>query len=297
MDEIDTKTNGYVSIEVLNSNEIQEWNVNEIEAGNEEIILEIDKVNDNNNEQNIIARRSYSISEFVNLTNVLKKRSASDPLFKVENLHENDLQINVSVDPPSPYPIYTRKSFLKTVFEDQDDRTTYCRICLENHSPMICSSVLGCESSHYFCNPCLKSWCAAQINDGIVSIKCPTFGCDAIFLNQQIQSLVDSETFIKYNLFTIMKKNPSFRSCPKCEVGTISGTDEKPNIICDKCNYQYCYIHNNSHPNLTCAEYYKSLSSQIKRELKASIKLVQNTTKKCPWCQSPTEKISGCNHM
>ena len=123
--------------------------------------------------------------------------------------------------------------------------------------------------------------------------------CKSLFTSLEIKCLVSNEYYEKYKRFKAIKENPNFRECPKCQSVSLSGSDIQPIIICIQCNYQFCFIHDDAHPNNNCIEYTNNLSNRIRKELNETELSVKKTTKICPNnnCNAPTEKNGGCNHM
>ena len=175
--------------------------------------------------------------------------------------------------------------------------TEYCWICLENQPVSKMQHATDCLEKHLFCETCLKSWCTSQIIDGVIHIKCPYSNCKCYFTNNNVCSLVDESIYQKYQRFQTLKLNPNYRECSLCFEIDSTGSIEKPWMICKKCNHQYCYVHDNAHPNHSCSEYLNNLNIQIRNEIKASDQLIHRITKFCPECKAPTEKNGGCNHM
>mmetsp|Transcript_12605 Transcript_12605/g.29433 ORF Transcript_12605/g.29433 Transcript_12605/m.29433 type:complete len:158 (-) Transcript_12605:428-901(-) len=59
------------------------------------------------------------------------------------------------------------------------------------------------------------------------------------------------------------------------------------------CKRQFCFVHNDAHPDRTCKDYTRILRTQEK----PSEHWKQRNAKKCPGCKTPIEKNEGCNHM
>ena len=99
-----------------------------------------------------------------------------------------------------------------------------------------------------------------------------------------------------------MSAIPNFRWClnPKCESGQIheSGLDE-PIFTCASCKFRSCTKHNQPwHEGETCDQFdYRKSGKKHRDEEAASEKLIAETTKKCPKCDSNIEKNEGCDHM
>ena len=168
----------------------------------------------------------------------------------------------------------------------------YCKICLENNSRSEMFTYISCESHHEFCLSCMKSYTAAQINDGIVIHPCPLIGeCNGHATESEIKQLVDDEMFTKFIRFQALKSDPDIRECPEC-LAQQRGNSRSPIMKCS-CGATFCFFHSNAHPNSTCQEYAKRTRSTDK----ASNRLVHRIAKSCPLCGTDIEKDGGCNHM
>lgn len=171
-----------------------------------------------------------------------------------------------------------------------------CRICLENHAISDAFSLTKCVARHRYCKESIGTFLSCQINDGVLTVRCPGYGvdaCSAVFTAEDIQQLVDSASYSKYLRFTEMKNNPNMRECPKCSHPSKDGSESNLTITCSACGEVFCYLHANAHPHTTCAAYVKSIA---KNEMK-SLKKIKAFAKQCPQCKADTEKSGGCNHM
>lgn len=115
--------------------------------------------------------------------------------------------------------------------------------------------------------------------------------------DEELQTLVDVETFAKYLRFRKVKSDPTYRECTKCgeQVSKAeSGSIESNLLTCLKCGKESCYFHGDAHSVAeSCSEY----ANRINLVERQSTALMEKTCKKCPRCMVDTEKAGGCNHM
>lgn len=108
--------------------------------------------------------------------------------------------------------------------------------------------------------------------------------------NDDVMAMVDDETFEKQLKFSLMKENRDYRECPKAGCHNMMlGNKKEPVMVCDKCGTNFCFFHNDAHPNKSCWQY---AWQSRKAEIAAKRKIVW-TTKACPGCGAPTEKMGG----
>ncbi|CAM9216983.1 unnamed protein product [Ectocarpus fasciculatus] len=62
---------------------------------------------------------------------------------------------------------------------------------------------------------------------------------------------------------------------------------------CGECGHVFCYEHGGAHEGRTCAEYVEATADETNR----TMAVIGRMTKPCPGCQTPVEKLGGCNQM
>ena len=172
----------------------------------------------------------------------------------------------------------------------------YCNVCMENVAISLSFTPKNCIKKHQFCKDCVESYFTHEIQEGNVeNISCPLIGstqCGGVIEESEIKSIVTREIHQRYLRLNEIKRNQNARECPSCSHIQI-GDGSHPNMTCDKCQTQYCFIHANAHPNEACHDYIKRTC----REEKKNQRYIQRMAKECPNCKAPTEKSGGCNHM
>ena len=181
-----------------------------------------------------------------------------------------------------------------------------CEICLEKFNNIKNNNYIQLKiCGHYFCVECLKMQIVNDIkflkNLPIKCVKCNTF-----ISNNDIFELFIDETedynYISRNLINLfMLKNKNFNWCPNYRQNCLyiynkSNYQGKNLITCPNCNVKICLICDqiieiNKEHNKNCRK--KILSKLTKEDRNWLIK----NSKNCPICNSPYEKINGCNHM
>jgi hypothetical protein len=187
--------------------------------------------------------------------------------------------------------------------------TFYCGICLENQAvgDMFEASSCDQKQSHKFCRDCVEGYVISQVKSAATIVSCPGFQpkCKGVFQTEEIRDIVqnsgDGDVAAKFERFLAMSKSENFRECPRaladgsglCNHPCTTATILSPKIICEKCEYEYCFIHANAHPNEDCRVY----SARVLKEEQTNQKFIDETTKHCPSCDVATYKNGGCNHM
>lgn len=187
--------------------------------------------------------------------------------------------------------------------------TFYCGICLENQAVGDMFEVSSCDQkqSHKFCTDCVEGFVISQVNSAATIVSCPGFqpGCNGVIETDAIRAVVqrsgDDTLTAKFERFLAMSKSENFRECPRaladgsglCNHPCTTATVLNPKIVCQKCEYEYCFIHSNAHPEEQCEVY----SKRVLKEEQTNQKFIDDTTKHCPACHAATYKNGGCNHM
>ena len=184
-----------------------------------------------------------------------------------------------------------------------------CRICYCNDQEDL-AICLPC--GHRWHKDCLMGLIKNKVADAQLKILCPNIdedaseqqlltnaadvGCTELISREVIWRLADDlgDTDVKdaYIRFEALNNNPNVRECPECGHRQ-EGSAQDPRMTCQKCHSEYCYHHANAHVGSSCRDYERT---QRKQNAEAE-KWVRGHTLRCPWCQKPTSKQGGCNHM
>ena len=120
--------------------------------------------------------------------------------------------------------------------------------------------------------------------------------CGVTMQLHDVQQLCLPDVVAKYERFAAMLADPNNRDCPNPQGCTHRqiGSASSPQMICAKCQYEYCYEHSNAHPNNDCQWYERKIRAEVMKTKQA---VQAMGTRPCPYCKVDTLKNSGCNHM
>jgi len=177
--------------------------------------------------------------------------------------------------------------------------TFQCRVCFEDHSREFVAQIPGCD--HCFCRDCILAHVVSQIDAHRYPIFCPLCSADrrnrnpVALSNEFVQDLGLSEQ--QFTRFVEMEM-ASFslplhcRSCDKTFFVDREEFNEATLIECPLpgCNSTWCKACNRVVDNRGSPH-----SCDGSAELNHLMR--QEGWKNCPGCQTPIEKINGCNHM
>ncbi|EMD40862.1 hypothetical protein CERSUDRAFT_71120 [Gelatoporia subvermispora B] len=186
-------------------------------------------------------------------------------------------------------------SWLKTEVPEGFD----CGICFEKYRKDAIATVPGCE--HAFCRECLRQFVTTTVEQRRYPIACPiciagrekadTGVIDGIL----VQDLGLTEE--KYAIFIEMQlaKFSVIVHCRRCQNSTFVDKPEYEAhqiITCPlrQCGYTWCKA---------CSQAIEIGGPQHSCDGSSELKhlMDQRGWKHCPGCQTPAEKIDGCNHM
>ncbi|CAG5086403.1 Oidioi.mRNA.OKI2018_I69.PAR.g11201.t1.cds [Oikopleura dioica] len=156
---------------------------------------------------------------------------------------------------------------------------------------------------HVTCLPCYERYAehsikerkspALSFNSSGVMLACPA--CHSVpdkTWKPQILRLFGDEIYDLYGTMStefFLSKQENRLFCPKQSCGSVFLVETKEGgiITCPVCYYQFCANCNEEAHQGECSN---APSNDNSKSLIAKMK-------KCPDCQTPAEKISGCNHM
>ncbi|CAM9190792.1 unnamed protein product [Ectocarpus sp. 6 AP-2014] len=120
-------------------------------------------------------------------------------------------------------------------------------------------------------------------------------GCGAVISPSDIKDLIktDATTQRKYARFLFSREHKTARECPRCANLSVGDPSVSLEMRCGECGYVFCYEHGGAHQGKTCAEYVEATADETNR----TMALIGRITKPCPGCQTPVEKLGGCNQM
>lgn len=189
-----------------------------------------------------------------------------------------------------------------------------CNICYEE-LPGSRFTVLHC--GHYFCSSCLQSQLQISITEGHVeSIRCADVDCRDMLEPHEVQILVDTDMFERWQDITLNKflsAMPDAAYCPRCSSVSIEDSEDN-SADCPKCFFVFCTLcEEGRHPGIECvgpetkleilrkkaAGGGRSAIADLRRKEQEYQSLIEirKTSKSCPACGMAIHKVQGCNKM
>ncbi|BAF25568.1 Os09g0513800, partial [Oryza sativa Japonica Group] len=174
-----------------------------------------------------------------------------------------------------------------------------CGICFEGCAANAMSCA-GC--SHFYCHECWEGYISAAVNDGpgCLVLQCPEPSCDAIVLEDMINSLTKDEDKVKYARFVLWSYigvNNKIKWCPApdCTCAVEFLGDGNYDVSC-KCKFSFCWnCAEEAHRPVSCDTVSKwILKNSAESE---NMNWILAYSKPCPKCKRPIEKNQGCMHM
>lgn len=262
-------------------------------------------------EVSISYTNSYNINELLSF--MIKGEQGWDHEFIRNNYKANETnRCEICKDPaeehatfvvPPPISTQNRQEEIKSIqdrlsilfssidSEDLADPVDQCNICLYSIHHQY--TLDGC-SEHAFCLNCVQKYLEILINDSkVMNIKCPGVVCGKEFTENDIESLVSKEVFLKYLKFKKRSElllDPSIKWCirPDCE-GYVTGCERDALKECPVCYMKICFKCGKEwHPKKSCDDV---IDADYEVWAKGREVLP------CPKCKHKIEKIDGCNHM
>jgi len=197
---------------------------------------------------------------------------------------------------------------------DEDDEEDYdgvnkhtveCPICIESAEPGLGYVIPECF--HTYCIECLSSYVGTLIAEGrVLNIKCPTPHCESALSHLDVQKLVTSDLYSKYDEYTFLmalKTDQHVKWCanPKgCGNAIYRDDDAEDNkVTCDVCKYEFCFVCNEPWHINTCQDYqqWRIDNGLVDQKFDEWKTVNKGNAKPCPNCNHLIEKNDGCNHM
>ena len=201
-----------------------------------------------------------------------------------------------------------------------------CEICLCDRFGRKASIVKPCR--HLFCRSCIEEFFKTKINDGdIENILCPGSDCDSVIPTALIRSVVDDETFQRYDVLLLRKSLASLGElcyCPRisCQYPVLY-EEGASHATCPSCSLTFCILCRRTYHGVSpCRFKFDEIEKLREKYLKAdhtkrmelekrygkpaikeaideydsNVFLKENCTP-CPHCSAWCQKTEGCNKM
>ncbi|GFO18180.1 E3 ubiquitin-protein ligase rnf14 [Plakobranchus ocellatus] len=180
------------------------------------------------------------------------------------------------------------------------------------------------ECSHAFCHTCMQAFCELHITAGTVEeLRCPTQKCDSIVPPYIIQTVLPEEAYDRWEKLLLQKTLDSMEDtvyCPRCGNVVIVEEEKELNLAhCPLCFFAFCTLCERVwHQGRSCEteedlledlqqrdtsgmthavqRKFEELRKKLETEMKTKA-TVKKSTRPCPKCKIPVEKIGGCNKM
>ncbi|SCL98551.1 IBR domain protein, putative [Plasmodium chabaudi chabaudi] len=232
------------------------------------------------------------------------------------HLTENELYEHVDAPQVEPQNNEPNKNCDPDKFGNNSDKNTKftCPILLNECS---IEDTYALDCGHRFSNKCwieyLKTGIENDLDEHVIHKKCIHTECKYFVKKNDWKVLCDKNMYKQYKQLLInvyIKKSYNLRNCPNdaCEY-TIESMlllkDSKNvnnnskyknvNIIC-KCGYNFCFICSEPfHRPVRCSII--KTWNQLQTKGDQNIQWINANTKKCPNCDKPIEKTSGCMNI
>uniref|UniRef100_A0A8D0DX77 E3 ubiquitin-protein ligase RNF14 n=1 Tax=Salvator merianae TaxID=96440 RepID=A0A8D0DX77_SALMN len=210
--------------------------------------------------------------------------------------------------------------------KDFNNKMYMCNICFSEKLGSECMYFIDCR--HVYCKACLKDYFEIQIKDGQVHcLNCPEPKCQSAATPGQVKELVGEQLFARYDRLLLQSTLDLMADvvyCPRpfCQTPVM----QEPSCtmgICSRCSYAFCTVckmtyHGISPCKVTaekltelCKEY-READEATKRFIEQhygkrliekalehleSKEWLEKNSKPCPCCETPIEKLDGCNRM
>eukprot|EP00051_Salpingoeca_urceolata_P008403 m.105687 g.105687 ORF g.105687 m.105687 type:complete len:505 (+) comp15734_c0_seq1:58-1572(+) len=151
--------------------------------------------------------------------------------------------------------------------------------------------VLPC--SHEFCQDCLGSHVLAALQDGRIPAVCPELGCAGTLPLETVQTLVDTDPYLRYRRLALLRSDKRLCECPTCGAFQRGNPEQSSVMVCSECEVEYCFFHGLAHKGSTCAEF----TERTAKDDIMSRRVINQLSKPCPGCGMPIELAGGCPHV
>lgn len=201
-----------------------------------------------------------------------------------------------------------------------------CGVCGEEVSGRLCLRLTQC--AHVFCRQCLSQYYSLLISEGNVhGVQCPEVQCRLQPLPSEVCELVGEDLFQRYDSFLLSSTLRSMTDvvlCPRLHCQSTVLLEEEENMgRCANCDFVFCSLCKRAyHGENPCSIDKEKREALVKAYLAADqaeksrlesvygrkqlVNMVEETQSQqwmlsnsvtCPKCNSPIEKVDGCNKM
>ncbi|MEW5307671.1 MAG: hypothetical protein WDW36_010049 [Sanguina aurantia] len=194
-----------------------------------------------------------------------------------------------------------------------------CCICMEEY---LGSSCLRLECEHHFCRGCLSQHCRTQLEEGAVdNLRCPQPKCRLALSPCALQQMLTAAELERFEALVLQRTLNAMQDivyCPRAGCQTVCIEDGDHLAQCPTCFFAFCSLCGESwHAGTQCMDPATALEILAKRNQRGggenriadarkeldllnqmkSLKLMAETTRRCPMCDMGIDKSEGCNKM
>ena len=218
---------------------------------------------------------------------------------------------NIPTPPPPPPVQFHLDVFVRshsipvgTTPTPMNRPTTDCEIC---YLPVTTLHKLDC-CSHDVCEECIQTMITTNIDEGVIRMSCPFPDCGRNIPVSVVSNILrtEPEYLKKFDRFrNAQLANDTEKVCPNCSLLTHHEVPKRilghkaadVKITCQGCTFEWCFkCHAPWHKDQTCKEHKKG-SKDFKQWLKSRNNKGAANGQKCPSCNIPIQRSTGCDHM
>ncbi|KAH5324355.1 hypothetical protein HBI12_092230 [Parastagonospora nodorum] len=200
-----------------------------------------------------------------------------------------------------------------------------CSICADTFKIQDLVSLCGCSHEPEVCQECFLGWLTQEMDSTAWDrIACPSSVCEKMISHEDVRANAPADIFNRFDelsMRSFLSADAQFRYClsPSCNSGQVHNSGAEGYIFCCvACGFRACTIHDAAfHEGETCGQFDERIKREeerqaeedrqaekerVARELRKqqeaqSEEEVKRCAMVCPGCQTPIQKISGCDHM
>ena len=177
----------------------------------------------------------------------------------------------------------------------EEEATSCCCVCQEETAAA--AWVCPRDASHAVCADDLVRYIAAQLDTHEVQpLPCPGFRCPGHVPVSVAEGVLapHAELLARFQRVCALTRDPTAHCCPGCAAVVTGGSRAAPDMHCEACGLDFCFLHETAHAGIPCA----AAGAGGSRWARAKTALWKKVhTKACPSCGIAIQKNKGCSHM
>ena len=145
-----------------------------------------------------------------------------------------------------------------------------------------------------FCLMCLDTYLSSKVDEGIIDIRCPGYGCESLLDPGIIRKVVVSDKSKRLSFLRVkLDRHKNKKACPLCDIvlslqeSVFRFCELQKQIVCPECLGDFCFhCLVPWHKNLTCVEYRtRHVKTGIDTWARKNDQINQRNAQKCPNCK------------